>query len=264
MAEAVNRSNVAHKRLDVVGGPLAYRQVEGRGPGVLFLGGFMSDMTGSKASRLAEWAESGGRAFTRFDYRGHGASGGRFVDGTIGDWLDDATAILDRATEGPMILVGSSMGGWIAPLLALRRPERVVGLIGIASAPDFTEDLMWNAMGEATREKLTAEGMIEVRSLDASIPPEIITRALIEDGRKHLLLRDEIPIRVPVRLFHGVRDREVPWSTSVRLMERLAGTDVRLTLFKDGDHRLSRSEETDPVLRALEEIAGLSTGVLPS
>jgi len=255
MPEAVNRSNLPHKTLDVEGGSLAWRGVSGRGPGVLFLGGFMSNMNGSKAGALSDWATRTRRAFTRFDYRGHGLSSGRFVDGTIGKWLDDATAILDRATEGPQILVGSSMGGWLAPLLALRRPERVRALVGIASAPDFTEDLMWNVMDEATRTRLLAEGLVEVSDPDG-VEPEIITRDLIEDGRNHLLLRGEISLRLPVRLFHGRLDREVPWMTSVRLMERLAGDDVRLTLFKDGDHRLSRPEETVPVFRALEELGG--------
>jgi len=256
MSEAVNRSNLPHKTLDVEGGSLAWRGVPGRGPGVLFLGGFMSNMNGSKAAALSDWATRMGRAYTRFDYRGHGLSSGRFVDGTIGKWLDDATAILDLVTEGPQILVGSSMGGWLAPLLALRRPERVVALVGIASAPDFTEDLMWDVMDEATRAKLLTRGAIEARGSDSGVEPEIVTRDLIEDGRKHLLLRGEIPLRIPTRLFHGKLDREVPWMTSVRLMERLAGDDVRLTLFKGGDHRLSRPEETVPVFRALEELGG--------
>lgn len=243
-----------HHTLSVGTATIAYRQVSGRNPGVLFCGGFMSDMTGSKATALDAWARESGHAFTRFDYAGHGVSSGRFEDGTIGRWLDDTLAVIDRLTEGPLILVGSSMGGWISLLAALRRPERVAALIGIAAAPDFTQDLMWDMMDETARREVMEKG-VWLMAEENGGDPEPITRNLIEDGRNHLLLRAPIPLRIPVRLFQGVSDRTVPWPTATRLMERLDHADVRLTLIKDGDHRLSRPKDMDLVVRTLDELA---------
>lgn len=220
------------------GVPLAARLLPGRGPTVAFLAGFRSDMTGDKATYLAGLCVARGQAMLRFDYSGHGASGGGFEDGTISRWTEDALVAIDRLTAGPLILVGSSMGGWIALLAALARPHRVAALIGIAAAPDFTERLMWDAMAAPERARLLADGVLHVPSQYG--PPLSITRALIEDGRRHLLLDAPIPLTCPVRLLHGQQDPEVPWETSLRLAGRLASADVRTVLVKDGDHRLSR------------------------
>ncbi len=220
---------------------LAWARLAGRGPAVVFLPGFASDMSGAKATALAGACAASRRAMLRFDYSGHGASGGTFADGTISVWLADALAAIDRLTEGPLVLVGSSMGGWIALLAALARPERVAGLVGIAAAPDFTEALMWEAMAPPERATLLERGFLDVPSQYG--PPTRITRALIEDGRQHLLLGGSIAIACPVRLLHGQRDPDVPWETALRLAERLATEDVQVTLLKDGDHRLSRTAD---------------------
>jgi pimeloyl-ACP methyl ester carboxylesterase len=217
---------------------LAWVRTEGRGPTVVFLPGFNSDMGGTKATEFAAFCAETGQAMLRFDYSGHGASDGRFVDGTIGRWRDDALAVIDSVTEGALLLVGSSMGGWIALLVALARPGRVAGLIGIAAAPDFTENLMWEAMTFEERATVMDAGVIHVPSEYGE--PYPITRALIEDGRRHLLLGTPIPLACKVRLVHGMRDPDVPWETSLRLADRLEAEDVRITLIKDGDHRLSR------------------------
>ena len=211
----------------------------------------MSDMTGSKALSLENLARRQGRAFLRFDYQGHGASTGRFEDGTIGSWTADAVAALDALTEGPQVLVGSSMGGWIMLLTALARPQRVAGLLGIAAAPDFTEDLMWQAYPQEVRDTLRREGVYREPS-DYGDEPYTITMRLIEEGREHLLLREAIPIACPVRLIHGMADPDVPWQTSIRLAERLESTDVEVTLVKSGGHRLSEPEDLDRLGRTLE------------
>ncbi len=217
---------------------LAWRLTPGAGPTLVFLPGFASDMTGSKATALAELCAAQGRAMLRFDYSGHGASGGAFTEGTIGRWTADALVAIDRLTEGALLLVGSSMGGWIALLAARARPARVAGLVGIAAAPDFTEDLMWAAMAPAERAALLRDGVLMVPSQYGAATA--VTRALIEDGRDHLLLRGPIGVRCPVRLLQGQADPDVPWETALRLAARLEGGDVRVTLIKDGDHRLSR------------------------
>lgn len=208
----------------------------------MFLGGFMSDMQGTKAVELERYCRAAGRAFVRFDYQGHGESSGEFADGTIGSWTADALAVLDACTEGPQILVGSSMGGWIALLAALARPGRVAGLVGIAAAPDFTEDLIWNRYGDDVHETLRRDGVWYEPS-EYGDGPYTITLKLIEDGRTHLLLDRPIPIHCPVRLLHGMRDDSVPWMTSSRIAERLLSEDVRVFLVKNGDHRLSRDED---------------------
>lgn len=221
---------------------LAYAHTPGRGPGVVFLGGFRSDMGGTKAMFLEQWCRARGQNFLRFDYAGHGTSGGNFEEGTIGRWAGDAIAVLDALTEGPEILVGSSMGGWIMLEVALARPDRVEALVGIAAAPDFTEDLIWHAWPEAKRTALLRDGVVvEPSAYDQAGYP--ITRALIEDGRTRLRLRGKIPFRGKVRLLHGMRDAEVPWQTSLRLSEALESDDVRVTLLKDSDHRLSREPD---------------------
>lgn len=217
---------------------LAWKRHTGAGPTVVFLPGFKSDMEGSKALFLADWARETGRALLRLDYSGHGMSGGRFEEGTIGLWTEDALAVIDATTAGPLLLVGSSMGGWIGLNLALARPARVVGFVGIAAAPDFTETLIWQPMPEVHRTELMARGVLYAPSDYGDPLP--ITRALIEDGRRHLLMGAEIPLTCPVRLLQGQRDAEVPWQTAVALAERIAAADVRVTLIKDGDHRLSR------------------------
>jgi pimeloyl-ACP methyl ester carboxylesterase len=254
-----------HETLALADGTrLAYRRTAAapgdRRPGVVFLSGFASDMTGTKGTALEAWATERGQAVLRFDYIGHGRSSGAFRDGTIGRWTGDALAALDRLTQGPQILVGSSMGGWIMLLVALARPDRIAGLVGIAAAPDFTEDLMWLQMQEVTRARLLTEGVILQPSRYQDAPMEI-TRTLIEDGRRNLLLRGPIDLRCPVHLLHGMADPDVPWTTSVRLAERLTGTDVTVTLVRDGDHRLSRDQDLRRIFAAVE---GLSSKTIMS
>jgi pimeloyl-ACP methyl ester carboxylesterase len=228
---------------------LAWARQEGDGPAVVFLPGFASDMRGGKATALAAACAAAGRAMVRFDYSGHGGSGGAFTDGTIGIWLADALVVIDRLTAGPLVLAGSSMGGWIALLAALARPGRVAGLVGIAAAPDFTETLMWDAMAPPERAALLRDGFLDIPSQYG--PPTRVTRALIEEGRRHLLLGAPIPLTCPVRLLHGQRDPDVPWETALRLADRLSGGDVRVTLLKDGDHRLSRPADLALLCRTI-------------
>jgi pimeloyl-ACP methyl ester carboxylesterase len=220
------------------GATIAYRRSEGAPPGVVFLGGFHSDMTGVKASYLEDYCRRRGRACLRFDHFGHGASSGDITRGTIGRWAEDAIAVLDELTLGPQILVGPSMGGWVMLLTALARPSRIRALIGIAPAPDFTEDLLWPRLDEAQRRSLLETGAVTLAS-DYDSQGYTYRRELIEDGKRHLLLRGPIALDCPVRLLHGLDDASVPWRTSVRLAECLAGTDVTVTLVKGGDHRLS-------------------------
>lgn len=241
-------------RLDLPDGrSLAYRRQPGRGPGVVFLGGFRSDMTGTKAEHLARLCEAGGRAFLRFDYTGHGASSGQFEEGAIGDWARDAGDALERLTDGPQVLVGSSMGGWIALLLAKRFPERVRALVGIAAAPDFTEDSMWASFDPAQRAALLREGHVAVPS-DYADEPYVITRRLIEDGRDHLVLRDPLRLPLPVRLLQGTADTDVPPSVALRLLDHADCADIRLTLVKGADHRFSAPENLDLISREIAEV----------
>jgi pimeloyl-ACP methyl ester carboxylesterase len=220
---------------------LAWRRLDGKGPTLVFLPGFRSDMTGDKATALADFCAQQGRAMLRFDYSGHGGSGGRFEDGTIGIWAADALCAIDRLTQGKLVLVGSSMGGWIALLVALARAERVAALVGIAAAPDFTEALMWSAFSFEQRSTLMRNGILHLPSQYGEPTP--VTRGLIEDGRNHLLLREPIPLHCPVRLLHGQADPDVPWEMALRIADQLASPDVRVTLIKDGDHRLSRPQD---------------------
>ncbi len=230
---------------------LAWALQPGRDPTVVFLPGFSSDMSGEKATDLVRHCAAIGQAMLRFDYSGHGASGGRFEDGTIGSWTRDALLVIDRVAEGRLILVGSSMGGWIALLAALARRDRVAGLIGIAAAPDFTEALMWEAMTFEERATLMRDGVLMVPSRYGNSYP--VTRALIEDGRNHLLLPGApIQLDCPVRLLQGQQDPDVPWELALRVADRLTATDVRVTLIKDGDHRLSRPQDLALLRRTLD------------
>jgi pimeloyl-ACP methyl ester carboxylesterase len=220
---------------------LAYEFVPGQSPTMVFLPGFMSDMTGDKATMLAAFAEAQGRACLRLDYSGHGASGGRFEVGSIGRWTEDALFLIDRLTTGPIVLVGSSMGGWIALLVALARPARVRALVGIAAAPDFTEDLIWPSLPEPARAKLLRDGVLRIPG--AYGREQVIALGLIEDGRRHLVLRGPIALTCPVRLLHGQMDADVPWQTALRIAERVQSDDVQIALIKDGGHRLSRPQD---------------------
>ncbi len=237
------------------GATIAFHTTQGRSPGVVFLGGFRSDMTGTKALALETACKDAGRAFTRFDYFAHGASSGAFTEGTIGRWSEDAIAVLDELTEGPQVLVGSSMGGWIMLLAALARPGRVHALVGIAAAPDFTEDLMWADFDERVKAALAEDGVYHVPS-EYSEDPYPITMRLIEEGRDHLLLRSPIPLHCPVRLIHGLEDPDVPWDLSLRLARALESPDVTVTLVKDAVHRLSEPRDIARLIAAVEEVCG--------
>lgn len=244
----------AIRYLDGPNGRIAYLRQEGAGPGLVWLGGFKSDMTGTKAAFLADWARAQGRACLRFDYSGHGASEGAFEDGSISDWLADARAAFDALTQGPQILVGSSMGGWIAALLALERPERVAGAVFIAPAPDFTEELMWREMRADQRAQLMEKGRIEEPS-DYSDEPTIITKKLIEDGRRRLILGGPIKIHCPVRILQGMADPDVPWRHALRFAELLESGDVEITLIKSGDHRLSAPADLKRLGAAIQAVS---------
>jgi pimeloyl-ACP methyl ester carboxylesterase len=219
------------------GRQIAYHQTAGQGLGVVFLGGLRSDMGGSKAIYLEDWAQETGRAFLRFDYSGHGQSSGRFENGAIGDWLEDAEAAL-ALTVGPQILIGSSMGGWIALLLAQKMADRVAGLVGVAAAPDFTEDGIWAELNVEQQNELREAGQIVLPS-DYSDSPTIITRRMIEDGRRHLVLRTPLALPFPTRLLQGTNDVDVHPSVALSLLNHATGDDIRLTLVKDADHRFS-------------------------
>jgi pimeloyl-ACP methyl ester carboxylesterase len=238
---------------------IAVRMRPGVSPGLFWLGGYKSDMKGTKAVALDEWAAARGRACVRFDYSGHGESDGVFTDGTIGRWLADSLAVFDSCCAGPQILIGSSMGGWLALLLLreLRRrptPGRasVCGLVLIAPAVDFTEELMWKRFTPAIRRELEEKG-VWARPSDYSPEPYLVTRRLIEEGRDHLLLSGVIETGCPVRILQGVQDPDVPWQHAKALAARLACDDVVLTLVKDGDHRLSRPEDIERLLQAVAE-----------
>ena len=235
------------------GQTLAYYRSPGAQPGVVFLGGFTSDMTGIKATTLDRWCRERGQAFVRFDYSGHGTSSGRFADGTIGQWAQEALAVLDQLTEGPQLLVGSSMGAWLMLLTALARPERIAGLLGLACAADFTEYLLWERLDEPLRERLRRERVISLPS--AYGEPYIIALNLLEEAKTHQLLnRSELQINGPVRLIHGMADADVPWRTSLQVMEKLTSPDVRLILVKDGEHTLSRDQDLSLLTRTLGEM----------
>lgn len=234
---------------------IAYQRLEGPGPGVVFLGGFRSDMSGTKAVYLEEWARAAGRAFLRFDYSGHGSSSGAFEEGSIGDWFADAAAVLAELTEGPQILVGSSMGGWIGLLLSRAMPERVAGLVTIAAAPDFTEQGFWAGFDQDQRDILMRDGRIEIPS-DYSDAPDVITGRLIEDGRDHLIMASPLSLPFPVRMLQGSADADVPPDWALRLFDHATGDDIRLTLVKGADHRFSTPECLEMIAAAIAGIAG--------
>ncbi len=233
---------------------LAHITHPGHAPHVVFLAGFSSDMEGSKALALEAHCVARGLGFTRFDYSGHGRSSGDFEEGTVGAWVEDAIAVVEQATSGPLLLVGSSMGGWMMLLVARARPERVQAMVGIAPAPDFTEDLIWNVATSAQKAALIDQG-VHYEPSEYSEEPTPITLRLIEDGRHHLVFRDPLAISCPMHLIHGQKDPDVPWETSLRLAAHVATDDVTIELIKDGEHRLSRETDIARILRAVDRLA---------
>jgi len=247
---------------------IAVRSRSGGGPGLFWLGGFNSDMKGTKALALDAWAAEHGRACVRFDYSGHGESGGRFVDGTIGRWLEDSLAAFEQFCRGPQVVIGSSMGGWMALLLAREIAKRapgasLAGLVLIAPAPDFTEELMWKGFSPEIRREIEEKGLWMRPSDYGDGTPYPITRALIEDGRNHLLLGGSIEVGCPVRILQGAKDPDVPWQHAFALVHRLPADDVVLTMIQDGDHRLSRPQDIARMLAAVAEIGGEKPGEKP-
>ncbi|KYK46752.1 alpha/beta hydrolase [Bradyrhizobium diversitatis] len=248
---------------DVGEGPsarrIAVRSRRGQGPGLVWLGGFNSDMQGSKALALDAFARDHSRAMVRFDYSGHGESGGDFADGTIGRWLEESVAVFERFCDGPQVLIGSSMGGWIALLLAReikKRPGKasLAGLVLIAPAPDFTEELMWKNFSPAVKKEIETKGVWMRPSDYGDGSPYPITRNLIEEGRNHLVLGSAIDLGCPVRILQGAKDPDVPWQHAFALTHRLPADDVVLTMIQDGDHRLSRPQDIARILAAVAEI----------
>jgi pimeloyl-ACP methyl ester carboxylesterase len=238
---------------------IAVRARAGRSPGLFWLGGFNSDMRGTKALALDAFAAEHGRACIRFDYSGHGESGGAFIDGTIGRWLEEAIAVFEQFAQGPQVVIGSSMGGWMALLLAreiAKRPAAatLAGLVLIAPAPDFTEQLMWNAFSDEIREEIRTKGVWMRPSEYGDGTPYPITRALIEEGRNHLLLGSAIEVGCPVRILQGAQDPDVPWQHAFALAHRLPAEDLVLTMIQDGDHRLSRPQDIARILAAVAEM----------
>ncbi|MGE0736734.1 MAG: alpha/beta fold hydrolase [Alphaproteobacteria bacterium] len=239
------------------GSTIAYHLLAGvRTPGVVFLPGFRSDMQGGKALALEALCRAENRPFVRFDYTGHGQSSGHIEDGTIGSWTQDVLDVLDRLIVGPVVLVGSSMGGWIMLLAALARKSRIAGLVGVAPAPDFTEDLIWNDVPEAVRKTLREKGVYYEVS-QYSPEPTPITLKLIEDGRRRLVLRAPIELDCPVRLIHGLSDSDVPWQLSLRLADTLTSRDVAVTLVKHGDHRLSEPADLARLCRTVSDVCAI-------
>ena len=234
------------------GRKLGYHRTEGRGPCVVFLGGLKSDMEGTKAVFLEGWARKEGRAFLRFDYSGHGTSSGEFTDGCIGDWAEDTAEAVSELTDGPIIPVGSSMGGWQALLLARAQPERIAGLVTIAAAPDFTEDGYWASFTDAQKKVLEEVGQVELPS--DYMEPYVITKRLIEDGRHHLVLRDPLHLPFPVRFLQGTADTAVSVETAVKLLDHATGPDMQLRLVSDADHRFSDGPCLDVILDVLDEV----------
>ncbi len=234
---------------------LAWRRVDGRGPTVVWLGGFRSAMSGTKAQALAEWALAGGRDYLRFDYFGHGESQGRFQDGTVTRWRGDALTVIDELTSGPVVLVGSSMGGWLACLAAVARPGRIKALVLVAPAADFTERLIAPGLPAEAIAAMDAQGFWSRPSLydEGGYP---ISRTLLEDGARWSILPGPVPIEAPVRILQGGDDPDVPWRHALELAQALKGDDVVFTLIRDGDHRLSRARDIERLIAAVEEVSG--------
>jgi len=233
---------------------IAYHKTDGQGPGVVFLGGFKSDMDGTKAIYLEAWAKATGRAFLRFDYSGHGQSSEAFTDGAIGDWAEDAIAAVSTLTEGPQVLVGSSMGGWISLLVCRAIPERVAGFVGIAAAPDFTLE-MWDEFTAEQQDEMVRTDQV-ARPSEYSDEPYIITRRLIEDGKNHQVLNAPLKLSFPVRLLQGTADEDVNTTTALKILNHAEGDDIRLTLVKDADHRFSNAQCLSLIEASVVDILG--------
>ena len=231
---------------------LGFSQLEGTNPGIVFLGGFMSDMEGNKARYLECWAKQEGRAFLRFDYSGHGISAGNFADGTIGSWLADTKVIISALTKGPQIIVGSSMGGWLALLLARDRPGDMAGLVTIAAAPDFTEDSIWAGLTENQKAELAANGAVLLPS--EYDDPYLVTSNLIEDGRTHLVFRSPLILPFPTRILHGGKDKDIGVSVAHRLAKHAGGDDVKLIVAGDANHRFSDPDCLELISRAIKDV----------
>ena len=237
-------------------GAIAYQRVSGTQPGVIFLCGHGSDMNGSKAIYTQDWAERRGQSFLRFDYSGHGQSDGDFLGTNISDWTRDTVEMIDAHTDGPQIVVGSSLGGWIMLNLALARPARVAALVGIAAAPDFTEELIWNPLDDLAKADFKTSGQITFEN-PYTDDPVIYPYHLIEDGRQHLRLQTPLSINVPVRLLHGMQDEEVPWQTATRLAEKLQSDDVAVMLDNTATHRYSEPRQLTQLERVLDDLVSL-------
>ncbi|MBL4618383.1 MAG: alpha/beta hydrolase [Robiginitomaculum sp.] len=233
------------------GETICYSVTSGLRPTVVWLGGFRSDMNGSKAQFVDKWARENGRSFIRFDYFGHGQSSGNFKDGTISKWLEDALEVIDHLTSGSLVLLGSSMGGWLALLAALARPDRVQSLVLIAPAADFTQKLMWDKFDQKVQDEITQQGHWMQPSPYGEVP---ITKSLIEDGKKHLLLGEAISFAGPVRILQGQLDQDVPWQHAMKLVAKLQSTDVVFSLVKDGDHSLSAESDLSRLQSVLQEL----------
>ena len=231
---------------------IAYSKHDGKSPTVVFLGGFKSDMEGSKATYLEDWARHNGQSYLRFDYSGHGQSSGAFTDGCIGDWLDDSEAVLEVLTQGPLILIGSSMGGWISLMLTKRLPKRIVGLLTIAAAPDFTQDSMWPSFSEKQQYEVMTKGVTLLPSEYGA--PYPITRKLIEDGKNHLVLQKPLKVNFPVRMLQGNLDNNVTRGTALRLFDHFEASDLQLNLIKGGDHSLSTLDCLEIIKTYLEDL----------
>ncbi len=255
----MNKCSVKFLQANAYGGldanTIGYKQSGGNGPGLIWCGGLKSDMDGSKAPALHAWADKQGRAFTRFDYFGHGVSSGDFARGTISRWVQDTVQIIDEITAGPQILLGSSMGGWTALLAALARPQRIKALVLLAPAPDFTEKLMWAGFSSAIRKTIMEDGIYYEPS-DYDEPYEI-SRALILDGRDNQILDAPINIKIPVRIIHGMKDTSVPWQHALKLVEALTSPDVELSLIKNADHSLSSPADIARMLDVIGKVANL-------
>ena len=233
------------------GASIAYHRTPGKHPGVVFMTGFKSDMTGSKALALEDFCRGRGNAFLRFDYQGHGRSSGDFNHGTIGEWASDAIDAIDKLTDGPQVLVGSSMGGWMMLLVARARPQRVAGLLGLASAPDFTKDLILPKLSNTQMTDLNANSFVLLPNDHGDGEPYRINKKLLDEAASHLLLLEPLKLNCPIRLIHGINDADVPWTTSMRIMEMVTSTDIEVTLVKGGEHRLSEDHNLDRLRQTL-------------